>query len=105
MRISKDTKRFIKFAAAGNFIEKEGDKWCVRCALGNAKRDFSKAHPKYDRQDLEEVRQVFMNDYSELPEDKPLVEARNYLADLAGENMELLFKTKKEAIRFMLEAV
>lgn len=95
------TKKLIRLAAQNRFQEKEGDKWCVRCALSNAKDVFDKIHGEFKLPTHKLLWQT-ITDFKETPYDAPLVEARNYLSSI---NFILLFKTRNDAQRFMLESI
>jgi len=94
-------KKYIKFAAKEKYQEKERDKWCVRCALGNAKSVFDKKYSRYKLPTSELLNQ-FVWGFQETTYDQPLVESRDYLASI---NQELLFDTKSKAIQFMLKSI
>lgn len=96
--MNKITKKFIKFAAKDKYMEKERGRWCVRCALGKAKSDFDDSIGEQGLSISQLLKQVATG-IQEVASDKPLVEARDFLASL---NWDLLFDTKKEAINFML---
>ncbi len=93
------TKEFIKFAAQEKFAEKEGEKWCIRCALGNAKYDFDEKY-KQSQMPVGELLMQFADGITKTEYDDILIEARDYLKKT---NDDMLFKTKKEAIQFMLK--
>ena len=94
-------KTFILFSAKEKYIEKEGSQWCVRCCLGNAKSDFDELpeSKKFSMPTSDVLKQYAMG-FEETDYDKPLVEARDYLA---SKNFELLFDTRKKAINFMIK--
>ena len=93
-------KKFIEFAAQDKFFEKEGNKWCVRCALGNAADDFVEEFslPTMPLSIL--LAQYNTGEYSETEYDEISIKARDYLASI---NFDLLFSSKKLAKDFMLK--
>jgi len=92
-------KKFIKFATQERFMEKENNMWCVRCTLANAKPAFDNKFnlPSISIEEL--FKQSFVTGIEEIEEDKILMEARDYLKTF---NFGMLFRTKKEAKKFML---
>ena len=97
----KLVKTFILFSANKKYIEKEGNQWCVRCCLASAKSDFDEL-PENEKFNMPigDVLKQYATGFEETYYDKPLVEARDYLA---SKNFELLFDTRKRAISFMIK--
>lgn len=93
---------FILFAAKEKYMEKEGDRWCVLCALGNAKADFDDLHPEYGMPIRYAMTQVFIEGITETDYDKPLADARDYLLTRP---QGMLFDTKGKALSFMRSSV